>query len=257
MTERAAGHEPGPLEAQLEGLWDRVRYRLYTPRFVWRWLDLRRRFELRFVRTRSVKVMVPRGLLPDCDSCMDLCCTGPNAIVSLRLSDIAALRDKGLDRHIIARDVTLDEDSATWARAEAEWSVFHQMFPVLQRDVTGTCALLTEERLCSAYPSWPWSCARYPYALDLLNDRVFLAGGCGSHREMTLDDAPGSVRRLVDAAVRGYNERVRDVILLGVAMEELHELGLLAHLRLDGPWKRRAERLGLTAEAAGPPAPTS
>lgn len=248
MSDRARGHVPGPLETEVEALWQRVRFRLYTPRFVWRWLDLRRRFELRFVRAQSVKVMVPRGLLPDCESCVDLCCTGPNAVVSLRFSDMAALHDRGLAHHIARARPEVEPQRATWARLEAEWSVFHRMFPALQRDVTGTCALLTEERTCGAWPAWPWSCARYPYALDLLNERVFLAKGCGSHRQMSLDDVPGSVRRLVDAAVRGYNERVRDVILLGVAMEELHQLGLLGHLALEGSWQRRAARLGLLGE---------
>jgi len=261
VTERAPGHKPGPLESELEALWQRVRYRLYTPRYVWRWLDLRRRFELRFVRTRSVTVMVPRGLVPNCGECLDMCCTGPNAIVSLRLSDIAALRDKGLQRHIVQQRPQADENSASWARLEAEWSVFHRMFPVLERDVTQTCALLDEDRQCQAWPSWPWSCARYPYSLDLLNNRVFLAKGCGSHRQVTLDDVPGHVLRLVEAAVQGYNERVRDVILLGIAMEELHQIGVLQHMNLEGRWAKRAKRLGLDSPPGSdaalplPPAP--
>jgi Fe-S-cluster containining protein len=239
---RAHGYEPGRLEQRLEELWQQKRFALYSPRNVWSWLELRGRFELRFVRASSLKVMVPRGLVPDCESCLELCCTGPNAVVSLRLSDIAALVDAGKER-FITHERPAPPPGTTWARLESEWSVFTRVFPVLQRDKNGTCALLTEERQCGAYPSWPLSCARYPYALDVLNGRVFLAKGCGSHRQVTLDDVPGAVRRLVDNAARAYNERVRDVILLHVAFDELHELGLLEHLRLEGKLSRRASRL--------------
>jgi Fe-S-cluster containining protein len=242
VTLRAAGHEPGAVESALEELWSRSRYRLYHPKNVWRWLDLRRRFELRFLRASAMRVAVPARLLPDCATCTDICCTGPNAVVSLRLADIAALVDAGLERHVVHERPDADGD-ASWARQEADWSVFHRMFPVLQRDVTGTCALLTEDRMCGAYPAWPLSCARYPYALDVLNSRVFLAKGCESHRLMSADDAPDAVRRLVDAAVRGYNERLRDVILLHVALDELQELDLLRFLQPSrGRWQKRFAR---------------
>ncbi len=240
---RAPTHVPGPLERSLDGLWERTRYRLHSPRYLWTWLELRRRFELRLVQPQSVKVMVPRGLLPDCESCVDLCCTGPNAIVSLRFTDIAALKDAGLEGAMTHERPDVERDDKSWARLEADWSVFHRAFPVLRRDGTGTCSLLNEDRQCGAYPSWPLSCARYPYAFDALNNRVFLAKGCQSHRQMTLDDVPGSVRLLVDNAVRAYNERVKDVILLHIAPLELHELGLLQHLQLEGRLARRASEL--------------
>lgn len=245
---RAATHVPGPLERSVSDLWERTRFRLHSPRYLWTWLDLRRRFDLRLVRPQSVKVMVPRGLIPDCESCVDICCTGPNAIVSLRLTDIAALVDAGLESAMTHERPAGEREAASqkqksWARLEADWSLFHRAFPVLKRDVTGTCSLLTAQRTCGAYPSWPLSCARYPYAFDVLNNRVFLAKGCDSHRELTLDDVPGSVRRLVDNSVRAYNERVKDVILLHVALEELAALGLVKHLQLEGRLARRAGAL--------------
>lgn len=240
---RAATHEPGPLERALDELWQKARFRLHSPRYLWTWLELSHRFELRLVRPPSVKVMVPAGTVPDCDACVELCCTGPNAVVSLRLADIAALSDAGLAGAITHERPAQGDDDKSWARKENEWSVFHRAFPVLKRDATGTCALLTEERLCGAYPSWPLSCARYPYAFDALHGRVFLARGCTSLRQLRYDDAPGTVRRLVDNAVRAYNERVKDIILLHVALEELHALGLLRHLALEGKLARRAARL--------------
>ncbi|MFZ9886348.1 MAG: hypothetical protein ACO3JL_02495 [Myxococcota bacterium] len=231
---RAPAYEPGPRERALEELWRATRYRLHSPRHLWSWFDLRRRYELRFLRVGAMKIEVPAGLLPDCESCVELCCTGPNAIVSLRLSDIAALCDRGLEGYIAKERPASTKPAPTWARWEADVSVFHRVFPVLRRDGTGTCALLTEDRHCGAWPGWPLSCARYPYALDALRGRVFLAKGCRSHRLVTIDDVPGSVRSLVENTVRAYNERVKDIILLHLALPELHELGFLDHLSLEG-----------------------
>lgn len=232
----------GPLTEALETLWQQSRFRLYTPRHLWSWFVLHQRFELRFLRTGQLSVEVPRGLVPDCENCVEICCTGKNAVVSLRLSDIARLMDAGLDAYIDRRP-RLPLASSSWAGREVQWSVFHDWFPVLRRDATGTCTLLREDRSCGAWPSWPLSCARYPYALDALRHRVFLAKGCGSHRLMNVDDAPDKIRQLVDAAVRGYNERIRDVVLLHVALKELHALGLTRHLRLRGHLARRLQRL--------------
>jgi hypothetical protein len=166
-------------------------------------------------------------------------------VVSLRLRDIATLCDQGLEEHIVhERPAPGDDEEPTWARQEFDWSVFQRMFPVLSRDATGTCTLLTDARLCSAWPHWPLSCARYPYALDVLNSRVVLARGCESHRTMDIDDAPDSIKNLVTAAVDSYNARIKDLILLHTATGELHELGLLDHLQLEGRLWKRARKLG-------------
>ena len=70
---------------------------------------------------------------------------------------------------------------------------------MLARDQTGTCALLTADRTCGAFPSWPLSCARYPYALDLQRRVVFWAKGCGSSTVLPSGEAPENIKRL-------YNE---------------------------------------------------
>jgi Fe-S-cluster containining protein len=241
---RAANVDDGEVARALENLWREARHRLFHPKRVLTWFSLRRRFDLRFMRPQEVKVLVPRGTVPDCESCTDICCTGPNAVVSLRLADIARLVDKGLDRFIVhERPPAPPVKAMSWARYEMETSVFAQMFPVLARDATGTCLLLDENLRCTAFPAWPVSCARYPYALDALRREVFLAKGCRSHRLVTLDDAPGSVVKLVDASVRAYNERIRDIILVHTALPELHMLGLTRHLRLEGRLARALARL--------------
>lgn len=231
----------GPLEEALTALWPIARARVYR----WGWLRqtfaLRRRFHLRFLRLGELKVVVPTGQTPDCENCVELCCTGPNAVVSLRLRDIAALSDAGLEQFITherpatpaGTSTRAVNRSSTWARREADGSVFHHAFPVLARDATGTCKLLTEDRRCGAFPAWPLSCARYPYALDLQSRVVFFAKGCASTAILPAAEAAPRVRALVRAVVDGYNERVKDAVMLAVARAELRELGLLRHLKLE------------------------
>ena len=226
---------------QLEALWKSSRFRLYHPQHLGTFFRLHHRFDLQFVRLSQLHVEIPRGTLPDCESCTNICCTGPNAVVSLRLTDIARLIDVGLENHITFRR-PLPLHNVSWAAQEARWSVFSESFPILKRDKTGTCSLLSENRTCNAYPDWPLSCARYPYALDVLRKRMFLAQGCRSHRFVSIDDAPGKVKELVEATIRGYNERVKDIILLHVALPELLELGFGPYLRLRGKLLKQAER---------------
>lgn len=199
-------------------------------------LSLHRRFHLRLLRVGELRIAVPTGKLPDCDSCLEVCCTGPNAVVSLRLRDVAALTDAGLERFIVRRERSSNPSHAprpktsTWARREADGSVFHQAFPVLARDATGTCALLTEERHCGAWPAWPLSCARYPYALDLQAKVIFWAAGCASHTLVAASEVAPRVRGLVRAVVDSYNARVKDIVMVHMARAELDDMGLLRHI---------------------------
>jgi Fe-S-cluster containining protein len=232
----ATAHVPGPTERALDDLWRAERARFWRIGNLATIVRLRRRFSLRTLRAAELKVAIPRGQVPDCDNCVDVCCTGPNAVVSLRLRDIAALKDRGLTDHITFERPPSPSPSMTkmtWARREADSAVFARAFPVLARDATGTCRFLDEQRLCSAWPSWPLSCARYPYALDLQAGVVFYAKGCTSTRTAAYDEAPARVRALVDAVVESYNARVRDVVLLAVARDALAELGLLSFVRVD------------------------
>jgi hypothetical protein len=225
-------HQEGPTERALQALWRDHARDMYQFRNLRTIIRLRRRFDLRPVSLNGLQVRIPTGKLPDCDNCVDLCCTGPNAVVSLRLRDIAVLMDlKRIDLISFERPTPpTDQRRLSWARREADASVFHQAFPVLQRDGTGTCMALTEDRLCGLWPSWPLSCARYPYALDRKNKVVFYASGCTTTRLAEMVEAPVAVRRLVRATVDAYNERLRDVVLLAFARERLRSLGLLAFI---------------------------
>jgi len=228
--------KPGPTEAALSALWAAESPHFYSFRNVVRIIRLRRRFDLRPVSLNGLKVAIPTGQVPDCEACVDLCCTGDNAVVSLRLRDVAVLMDIGrtdLISHARPVLVSTRKRPLSAGRVAADTSVFHQAFPVLARDETGTCMALTEERQCGLWPDWPLSCARYPYALDRKNGVVFYAAGCRSVRTAPVEEAPVVVRRLVRAAVDGYNERLRDIMLLAFCRPALSSLGLLDHLRLD------------------------
>ena len=231
-----ATHQPGPLEQELEKLWPVARARLFRWRNFGRSVRLRRMFQLRPLRAEQLTLKMPRGQVPDCDACVEICCTGKDAIVSLRLRDIAALVDAGLQEHIAHDRPVLpprQQKKLGWARREADDSVFHQAFPVLRRDPTGTCTLLTEDRKCGAWPAWPLSCARYPYALDLQNRVVFYAKGCASTQLLPVNEAPFKVRELVLAVVDAYNARVKDVVLVAMAKDELRAMGLLRFLQTE------------------------
>ncbi len=243
----------GPLEQAVHDLWATVWAKRFSPRGLWTRAKLMRSFNLEFIRLGQVRVTVPHGRVPDCDECLELCCTGENALVSLRLPDIARLCDQGLSSYVVHERPPEKgyDQGATVARREADTSVFHRMFPVLRRDATGTCALLTDERTCGVWPHWPVSCARYPYALDALSKEVFWAKGCRSFVTLPSSEAPPHIRRLVRAAVEGYNQRIRDLFLVHLALEELHTLGLTAHLALPASWRQR-----LPPAPAGPGVPT-
>ena len=66
---------------------------------------------------------------------------------------------------------------------------------------------------------------------------------------MNVDDAPDSVKQLVDAALRSYNERVKDIILLHLMHQEVADIGLTAFLALPDKIARR-----ITAPSPSPPA---
>lgn len=227
-------HVPGPTEVALVAVWRDVAPQFYAPRNIITQLRLRRRFDLAPIRLEKLRVAIPTGKVPDCDNCLDVCCTGKNAVVSLRLRDVAVLVDLGRqDLITLERPPPPEKKKATWARREADGSVFHRAFPVLARDATGTCRALSEDRLCGLWPSWPLSCARYPYALDRRHGVIFYAAGCQSTRIAPMSEAPIAVRALVRAVVDAYNERLRDVLLLAFARERLRDLGLLQWVRED------------------------
>jgi hypothetical protein len=229
--------EIGTTEKQLRALWDRAQYRVYHPKNWLKLTSLKKQFDLEFIRYKDITIRVPTGKVPDCDTCLEICCTGPNSLVSLRLQDIAALVDAGLDAHITHErqkyGLNVVNHFANAAQKNFAESVFAEVFPVLTQDRTQTCLLLGEDLKCKGFPAWPISCARYPYAIDAINRVVFYAKGCESFEVLSPYEAAGRTRYLVQAAIESYNERIKDILLLHFARDELRDMGLLKYLRLD------------------------
>lgn len=226
---------PGALEAALVALWDDVWARRYSLRFLWARLILSPRYNLRFFKPGDFSIRTPFRVASDCEECLEVCCAGDNAIVSLRLLDIARLCDEGLSAHI-AKERPDERTAVTPAKWEADNSIYHQIFPVLTRDKTGTCSLLTEDRKCGVWPNWPLSCERYPFALDVQRREIFWAAGCRSKKSIPFELAGPYQKKRIEAAVAGYNERIKDLILLQVAKKELRDLGITKHLNLPSHW---------------------
>lgn len=231
------------LASELQSLWRKSRYKLYHPSNWRKLLFLRRHYDLTILRPKDVSVSEPHGLAPDCDNCTFICCTGVNSEVSLRFLDIAKLIDANLQDYITHERIVpkslrpFTTTSKTAARQDLLNSVYGKIFPVLKRDKYGSCKLLDDNLKCTAWPNWPLSCARYPYALSVQNRAIFYAKGCRSTKVLPYKLASPKTKALVYAALEGYNERIRDIILLHVAKKELENMGLLKYLKtekLDG-----------------------
>jgi len=215
---------------RLRALWEKTRYRPYLPGNWWKRWRLSQNYELSFVHLKDMQIAIASGVVPDCENCLEVCCAGPNSIVSLRLSDIARLVDAGLEDYIVRPRLAASPRQLS-QHLLSNKNGFDQMFPTLLRDESGTCSLLGKNLSCQAYPNWPISCARYPYALDVVRHIVFFAGGCKYRKKAPSDPrAVSKARYLAHAAVECYNERIKDIIMLSFAEKELTELGLTKYL---------------------------
>jgi len=229
----AATERPGPLERALLATWPEVTRRLRQPRSWLKALRLRSQFRLSPLRRSQVRVIIPARQVPDCEACEEVCCAGPTRTVSLRLLDIAALIDAGLESAITHERprFSVAQRDRNPALDRMIRSPFWSCFPVLRQDRTGTCSLLDEKLACRAHPAWPLSCARYPFSLNLGAQTVFWAPACKSPGWERPDALSPTASRLVDATLRAYNERIRDIVMLTVARDLLVGLGLDSYLK--------------------------
>ena len=195
---------------------------------------------------------MPPGVLTHCQQCETICCTGNHSRVSLNLIDIARLVDADLESFIqTGPHQTNSKFQKRPAQQDAEASIFYHAFPVLLRDETQTCALLKPNLQCGAFPHWPLSCERYPFAINLVEKTVFWAKGCG-HQELHYEpNAHLRTRQLFHAALDAYNQRIKDAAMLYLAMPELSKLGLLKYLHLEGHLGKKAKKwTAINAESA-------
>lgn len=223
----AASAAPLPTVQALQKLWERLRQRpLWMPPHFWRYMALRRRTHLRLLDPDRVRLAVPVGKVNDCGCCNDICCVGPRSTVLLRLRDIATLMDVGRT-DLIAADkpaFSAAELSERPALRRHVASTAWQTFPVLRQNNLRACAALTTEGKCSLYPYWPLSCARFPYSLHLDDEEVFYSQRCDSY--WVHPDLQPLAQCMARLAVDGYNERIKDLVLLEYASDELRALGI-------------------------------
>jgi Fe-S-cluster containining protein len=226
-----AGQPALPTVDALNALWSEVSSRpLWASPNFFRYLKLRWRMRLAPVRAERLKILAPRGKVNDCASCTDICCIGPRSTVSLRFRDIATLIDIGRTELITHEkpNFATDDRRGHPALERTLHSTNWQRFPVLQKNSFGACAALTDEGKCGIYPHWPLSCERFPYALDVDASLVFYSSRCRSF--WIRDGEQGRVEQMKAAAAAGYNERIKDLVLLAYAPERLERLGLTRFL---------------------------
>ncbi len=221
----------GPTLRALDALWQQVSQRpLWAPPHFLRYVRLRARMRLKLLDPARTTLVTPKGKINDCSSCSDSCCIGSRNTVLLGLRDIARLIDlrrTALIRHAKPQ-FTAQELAQRPALRRHVASETWRRFPVLAQNSFGACMALDLDGRCTLHPHWPQSCARFPFALHLDSSEVFYSRRC---RSFAIH--PGAVKkaeRIQLAAVAGYNERIKDAVLLAYAPERLTALGLMGFL---------------------------
>jgi hypothetical protein len=224
------------LEA-LDALWARHRngWRRLLSRAAVREIALRSRFDLDLLLPDRIANAVPKGTIPDCARCEDICCAGIENVVSLRLRDIAVLIDLERTDLISRKKPRFDPNLLTRrpSLGELAGSELWRVLPVMRQvGELRICAALTPELRCSLHPDWPLSCERFPYTLSAVRRQVTWGTRCPEQRVSPEYAARGA--EMFESAVGTFNERVRDAVLLAHARPELDQLGVGAFLVAEG-----------------------
>lgn len=239
---------PGPALRALDALWARHRRgwrRLLSRRAVAE-LTMRASFDPDLLAPWRVANRIPKGSVPDCPRCENVCCAGIENVVSLRLRDVALLLD--IDRADLM--TKKKPNFPAWMLrerphlAELVASELWRALPVLRQvGEARACVALTSDLRCSLHPSWPSSCERFPYTLSAARRHVVWGTRC-PERRVHPELVPRS-EELFRAAIAAFNERVRDAVLLAHAKKELHAIGIGAWLTANGedPFEARAPGL--------------
>lgn len=232
-SSRAASEDlPLPTVQALDELWRRAQTQsFYAPSRLFRYLALRRTMRVKLLDPSRQRLSLPTGKVNDCSACTEICCVGPRAQVLLRLRDVATLHDIGRTQLMTHQGICysaeeLRERPALRRQISArDWSVL----PKLKQNSFGACSALSRDGLCSLYPHWPMTCARFPYSLHLTDEEIFFSARCQSYfvHPSRHDQV---VQGRIDA-VATYNERIKDAILLTFFREELGALDLLQYLK--------------------------
>ena len=227
-TSESAVHQKG-----LDALWQRHRSkwrRLFSSAAL-RELQLRASFDVDLLTHWRITNKVPSGTIPDCPNCTNICCAGIENAVSLRLTDVARLLDLGRSDLMTKKkpnfpaDMLADRPGLRELVASELW----RTLPILrQSGDLRVCAALSKSLKCTLYPDWPLSCERFPYSLSVMRRRVTWGSRCPSKKV----DPSFEPRRqtLFKAALKAYDERVKDAVLLAHARDSLDDIGIGAWL---------------------------
>lgn len=223
----------GAVVTALDALWAKHRsgWRRLLSRGIVTELSLRASFDLDLLVPTRIANTIASGTIPDCASCDDICCAGLENVVSLRLVDVARLIDAGRTDLIATKKPRFPESMFRTRPAlyELMGSELYRTLPVL-RQITDRriCAALQPDMTCGLHPHWPLSCERFPYSLSAVRRRIVWGERCGS-KVRDPEHAERS-EALAAAAVKTFNERVRDAVLLAHARPALDAMGIGAFL---------------------------
>lgn len=213
----------------LEELWarfDSTWRRLLSPRAITE-LMLRASFDVDLLAPWHIANKIPRGTIPDCERCEDICCAGIENVVSLRLIDIAVFIDLGRTDLMAKRKPNFPERMLrTKPRLrELVASELWRALPVLKQvGERRICVALAPDLRCSLHPHWPTSCERFPYTLSAVRRNVTWGTRCPSKQVGEEHEDRGD--QLFGASIDAYNERIRDAVLLAHARKDLDRIGV-------------------------------
>lgn len=202
-----------------------VRQRALRPMGIWRNWRFSFRHRLRVLDEAQVADGVPAHQVPACAACESKCCANPRSLVSLRLLDVARLRDAGLEHAIASsdpKDAPNDEVRAAIEKVQ-HLDTWHR-FPMLQKRSDGRCVLLDEHGRCSAYDARPLQCRAFPFLLANDLRSVSWAESCRFMRHDGTASERAWSRR---AAFDSYHEKLKDLLTLLHASDVIEERGLL------------------------------
>ena len=217
---------------KLDNLWrDISQNKLFKLKNLFKDLYLLYKYDLRFLKRENLKLKFDPQLLPDCASCPQNCCHGAENTVSLRLVDIARLLDAGLEDAIDMDNQSFKNDPYFQKEKKAlkylnndNWN----LFPVLKR-VNNICPYRDQDNHCTIYEHRPITCRRFPYIITQNKKNIVFSKKCYSTKK---EDNPPKQKELLQAALDSYNEKIKDLILIHYAQEELQKIELAQWLKI-------------------------
>jgi len=166
--------------------------------------------------------------MPTCDKCEKKCCP-PRVAISL--FDAARFIDDGLEENTAGTfegfvKLFLSDDGRNVKLSHAH------MNP--KSSDAEDCVFLGEDRKCSIYEYRPGICRSYPVAIRFDENKNKLAiwmGGCQNY-EISPDKS--AFQKLLESAVKDYNEKLKSNALLMYSRHELRSMGLGKYM--DDEW---------------------